>query len=85
MWKEYNKSFIEFQKEFFPDLRGMEIEFLDDKKRNTKYLIGDICDNGAIGLDNYNGISKETIVLRYREWDVCRNEQATFELTYTRI
>lgn len=72
MWKEYNKSFLEFQKEFLLDLRGMEIEFMDYKTRNTKYLIGDICDNGSIGLDNYNGIDKNTIILRYREWDVCR-------------
>lgn len=69
MWISYNKSFLEFQKEFFPDLRGIEIEFLDEKNRNTKYLIGDVCDNGAIGLDSYNAVSKEFMILRYREWD----------------
>lgn len=72
MWKPYNKTFLEFQQDFFLELRGMEIEFVDEMGIKVKYLIGDVCDNGSIGIHQYNAISPNFIVLNYREWDFDR-------------
>lgn len=69
MWIKYEKSFAEFQKEFFLELRGMEIEFLDDKNRKTVYLIGDVSNEGSVGFYPYDSVRKDTIILNYREWN----------------